>query len=532
MYLKHFGLDAPPFKITPVTDFFFSGANRGEILDAIIYTITESEGIIKVTGEVGSGKTMLCRMLLDRLPQHVECVYLANPSLSREEMLYAIADGLGLNLEGQRVNIIMQALQNLLAQKAAEGKRVVVLVDEAHAMPLDTLEELRLLYNLQVGDHKLLQIVLFGQPELNEKLNQPNMRQLKDRIAHHFMILPLSKTVIESYLLFRMRTAGYRGSNVFSAAATNLIGKASNGLMRRVNILADKSLLAAFVEDTQIIEARHVQAAIRDAELTPPHAWANRKAVAMAGGIALSAALLITLGWLYGSTGKPAGPDKSSLPVAATPSVDAAPTAPSSPPSTANTEIATAVGAITIAPVSAPSSNAGGASAVGVIPLTPASAPTSGSVMAAPLHAGSPVPYDSPAASQKSLSATQIAPSAADKNKFDTSFKLLQQRLTATQELLAKHDKNSASIQLFYVVEDQQLPRMERFLVRANGLGKLSEIYVLPIRVNGKEGFRVLYGNYPDIESASTGMQQLPERYKKAFAPTLYLLDNTQNIPD
>ncbi len=530
MYLKHFGLDAPPFKITPVTDFFFSGANRGEILDAIIYTITESEGIIKVTGEVGSGKTMLCRMLLDRLPQHVECVYLANPSLSREEMLYAIADGLGLNLEGQRVNIIMQALQNLLAQKAAEGKRVVVLVDEAHAMPLDTLEELRLLYNLQVGDHKLLQIVLFGQPELNDKLNQPNMRQLKDRIAHHFMILPLSKTVIESYLLFRMRTAGYRGSNVFSAAATNLIGKASNGLMRRVNILADKSLLAAFVEDTQIIEARHVQAAIRDTELTPPHAWNNRKTLAIAGGIALSAVLLIALGWLYGGAGKSAGPDKPRLPGAS--SADAAPTAPSPPPSTASAEIATAVGVITVTPVSAPPSNAGGASAVGVNPLAPASAPTSGSMMAAPLQSGSPVPYDSPATSQKNLSATQIAPSAADKNKFDTSFKLLQQRLTATQELLAKHDKNSASIQLFYVVEDQQLPRMERFLVRANGLGKLSEIYVLPIRVNGKEGFRVLYGNYPDIESASTGMQQLPERYKKAFAPTLYLLGNTQNIPD
>ncbi len=501
MYLKHFGLDAPPFKITPVTDFFFSGANRGEILDAIIYTITESEGIIKVTGEVGSGKTMLCRMLLDRLPQHVECVYLANPSLSREEMLYAIADGLGLNLDGQRVNVIMQALQNLLAQKAAEGKRVAVLVDEAHAMPLDTLEELRLLYNLQVGDHKLLQIVLFGQPELNDKLNQPNMRQLKDRIAHHFMILPLSKSVIESYLLFRMRTAGYRGSNVFSAAATSLIGKASNGLMRRVNILADKSLLAAFVEDTQIIEARHVQAAIRDSELSPPRAWANRKTVVLAGGIAISAVLLVTLGWLYGGAGKTPVPDKTSLPVAATPSPEAAPA--SSP--------AIAAGAITI---------------------TPASAPASGTAMPAPPQAVSAVLPTALAASQKSMPATPTAPSDLDKNKLGPPFKLLQQRLAATQELLAKRDRNSASIQLFYVVEDQQLARIERFLVRANGLGILSEIYVLPIRVNGKDGLRVLYGNYPDIESASTGMQQLPERYKKAFAPTLYLLDNIQNIPD
>ena len=162
--------------------------------------LKSSVDIVKVVGEVGSGKTMLCRVLLERLPQYVEAIYLANPSLSRDELLYAIADGLGLNLEGQRVNVIMQTLQNLLARKSAEGKRVIVLVDEAHAMPLDTLEELRLLYNLQVGNAKLLQIVLFGQPELNEKLDQPNMRQLKDRIVHHFNVAPLSIQAIESYL--------------------------------------------------------------------------------------------------------------------------------------------------------------------------------------------------------------------------------------------------------------------------------------------------------------------------------------------
>ena len=509
MYLEHFGLDGPPFKITPVTDFFFSGANRGEILDALIYAITESEGIIKVTGEVGSGKTMLCRMLLERLPQQVENISLANPSLSREEMLYAIADGLGLNLEGQRVNIIMQTLQNLLAQKASEGKRVVVLVDEAHAMPLDTLEELRLLYNLQVGDHKLLQLVLFGQPELNEKLNQPNMRQLKDRIVHHFTMLPLSNSVVESYLLFRMRAAGYRGPNVFSAAATTLIGKASNGLMRRVNILADKSLLAAFVEDTHNIEVRHVQAAIRDSELLPRHIWSNRKTVAMAAGIALSAALLIAIGWLSGGTSKSADPAKLPTPVVATPITDVTPAAPTPAPAT-ETAVTTAVA---------------------TIPATPIAVPTSSVVIAASPQADPAMPQASPAASQKSEPSAQVAAATVGKNKLDPQPTLLQQRLTATQEVLAKRDGNNASIQLFYT-EDTQPARMERFLIRANGLGKLSEIYVLPIKVNGKDGFRVLYGSYPDIKTASTGMQQLPERYKKAFAPALYPLDGAQTAPD
>ncbi len=292
MYLEHFGLSEPPFRITPVTVFFFSGANRGEILDALIYSISEVEGIIKVSGEVGSGKTMLCRMLLEKLPANIETIYLANPSLSREEMLYAIADGLGLKIEGERVGIIMQNIQNKLEEKAREGKRIAVLVDEAHAMPPDTLEELRLLYNLQVGNAKLLQIVLFGQPELNAKLDQPNMRQLKDRIVHHFHMQPLSRNILDSYLMFRMRAAGYHGPNVFSPGAIKLIADASNGLMRRVNILADKSLLAAFVEDTYYIKPQHVQAALRDSELGPSRLLPARKILL---GSAVAALLLIGL---------------------------------------------------------------------------------------------------------------------------------------------------------------------------------------------------------------------------------------------
>lgn len=524
MYLEHFGLDSPPFKITPVTDFFFSGASRGEILDALIYAIAESEGIVKVTGEVGSGKTMLCRMLLERLPQQVESVYLANPSLSREEMLYAIADGLGLNLEGQRVNIIMQTLQNLLAQKTAGGKRVVVLVDEAHAMPLDTLEELRLLYNLQIGNNKLLQIVLFGQPELNAKLDQPNMRQLKDRIVHHFTMLPLSQQVIESYLLFRMRTAGYRGPNLFSAAAVTLIGKASHGLMRRVNILADKSLLAAFVEDAYSIEERHVQAAIRDSELSPQQpSRSNRKIAAAAVIAALAAALLIGAGWMFGSAGKkPATFETAPASVAPTP-------APAEPKA-ATDPAPPALSATSAVEPAAPAPEA----ASGVAPSVTVSAPASGIVAAAP-------PASAPAAATAAVAAAPTPLPAATQPEASvhagsgetrptSRTTLLQQRSAATQEMFAKAGKNSASIQLFYT-EDAQPARMEGFLARAKGLGKLSEIYVLPITLNGKAGFRVLYGYYPDVEAARAGMEQLPQRYRKAFAPSLYLLGSAQTSP-
>src|SRR4029077_16614484 len=149
MYLGLFGLNEPPFRIPPHTDFFFDGANRGATLEALLYAITHDEGIVKVTGEVGSGKTMLCRVLMERLPAEVETIYLANPSLSRDEILFAIGDELKLPLENDRATRVIRSLQEHLLRLFGEGRRVVVLIDEAHAMPDETLEEIRLLSNLE-----------------------------------------------------------------------------------------------------------------------------------------------------------------------------------------------------------------------------------------------------------------------------------------------------------------------------------------------------------------------------------------------
>ena len=475
MYLEHFGLDEPPFRITPVTVFFFSGANRGEILDALIYSLSEAEGIIKVSGEVGSGKTMLCRMLLERLPKHVETIYLANPSLSREEMLYAIADALGLSIDGKRVGIIMHSIQNKLEEKAREGKRIVVLVDEAHAMPLDTLEELRLLYNLQVGNAKLLQIILFGQPELNAKLDQPNMRQLKDRIVHHFQMQPLSRNTLENYLMFRMRAAGYHGPDIFSPSAIKLIADASNGLMRRINILADKSLLAAFVEDTHNIEARHVQAAMRDSEILPARSLPGKKW--LAGGAV--AALLLAGLVVWWALDKPQPPLQQAQNV--------------TPPATAATALPTdASPAIPTLPENAPA---------------PTTRTKTGQAIVA---AGSPP-----------------EPTAATATPSGKS-SLFEQRLAAGKQLLEQatsagsgQEKTVASIQLFYS-EEIRRERIEGFLRRAKGLGKLSEIYLLPAKFDGKDGLRVLYGAYPSIDAARAAIDELPPRYQEGFAVSVY----------
>ena len=498
MYLEHFGLNEPPFRITPVTEFFFSGAHRGEILDALIYSLSEAEGIIKVSGEVGSGKTMLCRMLLERLPEHVEPIYLANPSLSREEMLYAIADALGLCINGERVGIIMQNIQNKLEEKAREGKIVVVLVDEAHAMPPDTLEELRLLYNLQVGNAKLLQIILFGQPELNAKLDQPNMRQLKDRIVHHFNMQPLSRNVLESYLMFRMRAAGYHGPNIFSPDAIKLIASASNGLMRRVNILADKSLLAAFVEDTHNIEVKHVRAAMRDSELQPARTLPDKKV--LQGGAAAAVLLIVLAAWMMGQKTENRG--QGTEKIASAPPTLAAVTQPAitqpdvtqptaTPPSNAP---APAIPVETAQPAPTPV-----APAIPSPSAKPEPAPNSAPMVATP----EPVTGNGPTA----IAATKVS--------------LLEQRLAAGKQMLAQK-KAVASIQLFYD-ESFRSASIEGFLKRADKLGKLQEIYLLPAKSGGKAGLRVLYGAYPSADAARNAIKDLPTRYQEAFATSIYI---------
>ena len=296
LYLAHFGLHEPPFRITPHTDFFFDGADRGATLEALIYAIVHDEGIVKVSGEVGSGKTMLCRVLMERLPAHVATIYLATPALGRDEIVAAIGDELGLKLAQQRITVALRHLQEHLIGLYAAGRRVVIVLDEAHVMPDETLEQVRLLSNLESNRHKLLQIVLFGQPELDATLAKPSLRQLRDRITQSFRMRPLPEPEVGKYISFRLRAAGYRGADFFSAAAIARIARASGGLTRRINILADKALLAAFTESEHSITERHVRAAIADAEFVALRRAPNTKAY-LAGAVAAGVAIGIAIHW-------------------------------------------------------------------------------------------------------------------------------------------------------------------------------------------------------------------------------------------
>ena len=285
MYLEYYTLQRPPFRITPDPSLFFlGGANScGVVLEALLYAIQAGEGILKVVGEVGSGKTMICRMLEQRLPESVNVVYLANPKLTPHDILYAVAFELKLDVTEETPRLVlMQKLQSHLLQQHAANRSVLVMIEEAQSMPLETLEEIRLFSNLETHQHKLMQIILFGQPELDKNLQDRSIRQLKERITHSFYLNPLTPEEVSDYLRHRLKVAGCPAPQVFSKAAENLIAKASGGLTRRINILADKAMLAAYSESATAtrprslgsqlqptVTAKHVKAAIKDCDYTP-----------------------------------------------------------------------------------------------------------------------------------------------------------------------------------------------------------------------------------------------------------------------
>jgi MSHA biogenesis protein MshM len=464
MYYGHFGLSQAPFKITPNTEFFFSGGNRGPILEALIYAITHGEGIIKVTGEVGSGKTMLCHMLPKRLPPHVETVYIANPSVSPEEILHTIAFELQLGADRGATRLqVMQALHDYLIKRHAEGKRVVVFVEESQSMPLATLEEIRLLSNLETKNDKLLQIVLFGQPELDDNLRQSQIRPLRERITHTFRLEPLAPGEIREYLMFRMRAAGYRGPDLFSGSVVGSIARASLGLTRRVNLIADKALLAAFSENTHTIRSKHIDAAVRDSEFsqqshrraTPRYWW---PAVLVVGGAVLGMAVYALL---QHAIERPAAEPRASQPA---PAAAAAPAA---------------------APANARSAPPGQ-------PVAAAAAqPAAGS--------GNPPATVVARAPEQARSAP---PAGAD---------LVEERIAATRQWLAGEAQTTYSIQLLGTNDPEQLK------MHLNDLAKLIEmnkVFVYRTVAKQKPSLTVLYGSFGDRRAAQQALNRLPESLK------------------
>jgi MSHA biogenesis protein MshM len=429
------------------------------VLDALIYAITNGEGIVKVVGEVGSGKTMLCRMLQTMLPEKIESIYLANPSVAPEDVLHAIAFELQLKLPKNADRLkVMQVLQTHLLARHAAGKQVVIFVEEAQGMPLATLEEIRLLSNLETKHDKLLQIVLFGQPELDENLNQTNIRQLRERITHSFNLAPLQTKEIGEYLIFRLRAAGYFGPHLFSNAAISKIAASAQGLVRRVNILADKSLLAAFAEGQYQVTPKHVQAAIGDSEFGLEKSkqqakqsqwlmWAGLLALGLALGYAVS---------MWAQKPKSVSPETS-------------------PETNSQKDISTS------------------------LPQKPIATQAKINIKTPALEANIGAPS----------SPVQIAAPVPTPVQIDD---ILTRRINVTSAWLVSQPPTTVSIQLMGATSDAQLKNDLEILSQQI---ELDNIYVYRTKVNNLPFLTVLYGSFANRFEATQALQKLPTEIQK-----------------
>ena len=265
-YLGHFGLREPPFGITPDTMFFFPCRSTQEALNTLLVALQNGEGFIKITGEVGTGKTLLCRKFLATLDDaRWVSAYMPNPSLEPRTLLLALAEELGAPTEpGIEQHRLLRSITRALLDLARHDRRVVLCMDESQAMPLETLETLRLLTNLETEKRKLMQVVLFGQPELDRKLASESIRQLRQRISFHYSLKGLDEDEVAAYFSHRLRVAGYTGPELLRAAARRALYRASGGVPRLVNALAHKGLLLVYGEGGWAIEKRHVIAARLD----------------------------------------------------------------------------------------------------------------------------------------------------------------------------------------------------------------------------------------------------------------------------
>ena len=266
IYLQHFGLRERPFSLTPDTQFYLNEQSHRDALNTILVSLTHSEGFVKVVGEVGTGKTLLCRKLLASLDERFLTSYIPNPYLTPVELKGLVAREIGAAVEpGMPADQMLLVVTERLIELANEGKQVVLIIDEAQAMPRETIEALRLLTNLETEKRKLLQVVLFGQPELDALLNRDDLRQLKQRIVFSDYLKPYSNSGCAAYVRHRLASAGAK-QPIFSSAALWMLARASGGIPRLLNVMAHKAMMAAYGRGDLRVSSRHAASAIFDTE--------------------------------------------------------------------------------------------------------------------------------------------------------------------------------------------------------------------------------------------------------------------------
>ncbi|SFV05109.1 ExeA family protein [Pseudoduganella namucuonensis] len=544
MYLDYFGLLQPPCAPDADASFFHADAARRELLGALTYAARHGDGIVKLTGERGSGMTMLCRALGAQLAEHASVVHLEAEQLSPLGVVHATAIALGLNPDGKLSDEVMRMLQSHLEQTHADGRHAVLMVEQADTLPPETLEEIRQLTNLEAPQHKLLQVVLLGQPELNTMLRQPAMRQLRERITLSFVMPGIAAADVAELLAHRLRAAGRDGPDLFASDATRLMAGAAHGDLRRLMSLADKALKAAAAAQSQAVSADHVREAIKDKSATLRGRLLGRPAVA--GALAALAVIGLGFAALAFRQATPAAKPAAKTTPAPAPQLAVAPQAvaaqatavpagdvPASAPGSALAEDSarpnpqpSLVPATTTAPVLAPVATPAAAMA------TPAATPVATALSAAPaVTAAAPkaapatpsvaaASLTAPAASVKQTLTSSTAPlhpqataASSQEAVANTSTSgLLQQSLRATKAWLREEPEDNYSIQIEnFPAADAK--RAEAFLEKVRDAIGLKDVHAYPMLVDGERRIAIVYGSFRSAQKALDTQALLTERW-------------------
>lgn len=293
MYLYHFGFRELPFTLTPNTSFYLGLEPHKEALAVLLTALKTGEGFLKVIGEVGTGKTLICRKLLNEIPEHFVTAYIPNPYLSPDELRRAVAVELGVK-QAQRmsVQLLTQRIQSRLLELHGQGHSVVLIVDEAQALPEESLEALRLFTNLETESRKLLQVVMFAQPELNQRLAQDKFRQLRQRITFSYQLRPMTSAEVESYIQHRLTVAGYKGAALFPSALCKKLTRASKGIPRLVNVICHKMLMLGYGQGQYQLTEQHLMLAVKDTEDTATMVTSKQMAL-IAGSVIIVVGILL-----------------------------------------------------------------------------------------------------------------------------------------------------------------------------------------------------------------------------------------------
>ena len=280
MYEEYFGLKENPFSIAPDTHYFYMSAGHREALAHLLYGIERDGGFVLLTGEVGTGKTTVCRCLLERMPETTEVAFILNPKLTVEELLATVCDefGIGYPAGTTSIKVFVALINDFLLDVHARGRRAVLIVEEAQNLTTELLEQIRLLTNLETNERKLLQIIMLGQPEIRQMLSQPQLRQLAQRITARYHLGTLSRKEVSPYVNFRLSTAGLeRGHHLFPARMLRKLYRLTGGVPRVINVICDRALLGAYVQGKDRVDAETLRTAAREVSGKRDYHWRRRK---------------------------------------------------------------------------------------------------------------------------------------------------------------------------------------------------------------------------------------------------------------